>query len=226
MQNETEKIQDRYEKRKNSEVILRNNTNLYFNHYSQCERELKYKAIFFEKFTDISDKRIIEIGAGTGINIYFFQKTGFDNKHIYANELLPDRFEILKKNFTNINLIEGDAANIDANLRETFDIVFQSTVFTSILDSSFRQVLADRMWNLLKPGGFILWYDFVYDNPKNKDVVGIKKAEIRQLFPQSKKIKFYRTTLAPPIGRRVKKMYHLFNLFPFLRTHVIAVIEK
>ena len=46
-------------------------------------------------------------------------------------------------------------------------------VFPSILDDSFQQKLADRMWALTKPGGGILWYDFIYNNPRNPDVRGV-----------------------------------------------------
>ena len=82
------------------------------------------------------------------------------------------------------------------------------------------------MWEMKSEKGIILWYDFVYDNPFNKDVKGINKKEIKSLFPMASKYIFYKTTLAPPIGRRIKKFYNFFNiLFPFLRTHTIAVIK-
>jgi hypothetical protein len=83
------------------------------------------------------------------------------------------------------------------------------------------------MFAMTKKDGLILWYDFKYNNPKNKDVKGIGKNKIRELFKQAKTIEFHNVTLAPPIGRKVKRFYNLVNfLFPFLRTHVIAVIKK
>ena len=83
------------------------------------------------------------------------------------------------------------------------------------------------MLKLVKPNGIILWYDFVYDNPNNKDVKGVSKQEIRQLFAKASKITIKKVTLAPPIGRRVGNLYGILNgLFPFLRSHVVAVIEK
>lgn len=80
---------------------------------------------------------------------------------------------------------------------------------------------------MAKENGLILWYDFKYNNPSNKDVKGVNKREIKELFPDAKKIIFHNVTLAPPIGRRVGKFYNLVNLlFPFLRTHIIAEIYK
>jgi len=70
---------------------------------------------------------------------------------------------------------------------------------------------------MLKSGGIILWYDFVFDNLQNNDVRGIKKREIIKLFKDSKKKTFNKKTLAPPIGRKVRKLYPLFNIFPLFK---------
>jgi hypothetical protein len=106
-----------------------------------------------------------------------------------------------------------------------FDIIFQSTVFTSILDVDFRRKMANSMMRLLKENGVVLWYDFIYDNPSNPDVKGVGIQELKMLFPELKwQIK--RVTLAPPIGRRVKGAYPILNAFPFLRTHIVALGTK
>ena len=92
---------------------------------------------------------MIEIGAGTGNNLFFYKKLGFQDQNIWANELLPDRVEILRNNFPGINILEGDASELP--FTKKFDIVFQSTVFTSILDDEFRKKLAFKMFEMLKP---------------------------------------------------------------------------
>ena len=111
----------------------------------------------------------------------------------------------------------------------SYDIIFQSTVFTSILDDELKIKIAENMWEWLKPGGFILWYDFIYNNPKNPDVKGIKIDEIRSLFPHGK-VEYKKVTLAPPINRFVTQIdplfYNVFNILTFIRTHVLCHIEK
>jgi len=73
----------------------------------------------------------------------------------------------------------------------------------------------------------MLWYDFLYDNPFNKDVRGIPVREIKRLFPLASGIDIYPVTLAPPLGRIIGGLYPFVNrIFPFLRTHVVAVIYK
>jgi hypothetical protein len=85
------------------------------------------------------------------------------------------------------------------------------------------------MWSLVKPGGGILIYDFVYNNPRNKDVIAIPIKEIRALFPRGS-ITTSRLTLAPPINRFVSRLhgnlYSIFNACPLLRTHVLSWITK
>ncbi|MBN2042096.1 MAG: class I SAM-dependent methyltransferase [Spirochaetes bacterium] len=222
MDDEIKKIENRYEKRKKNSINKSND--LYFNYFFQVERELKYLEILRYFFQNTNSLSIIEIGAGNGNNLFFFLKNGILSKNIYANELLEDRLKLLRKSFSCINIFPGNALNL--KFKNKFDIVFQSTVFTSVLDSDFKKKLAEKMWEMKNKNGIILWYDFIYDNPFNKDVKGITKNEIKDLFPMASKVIFYKTTLAPPFGKRIKKLYNLFNfLLPFLRTHVIAVIK-
>lgn len=190
-----------------------------------AERELLYARVLKGINKPLAELTLLEIGAGNGNNLHFFHNLGIPWKNIVANELLIDRVEQLRKNCPEITVVPGDA--LDLPYESKFDLVFQSTVFTSILSDEFRQVLADKMWNMLKPGGIVLWYDFVYNNPANPNVKKVSRSEVRALFPKNSSVSFHRVTLAPPIGRRVGPLYNVLNmLFPFLRTHVVAVIRK
>jgi len=192
----------------------------------QDERERLYAEILGIHFNhDFTGLKIMEIGAGTGTNIHFFCRTGFLNANIFANELSDARFEILSGLYPGIQLFKGEASQLD--FVDEFDIVMQSTVFSSILDHQLKIKLAAKMFEMVKPEGLILWYDFKYNNPVNSHVKGINKREIAGLFPVAKKIEFKNVTLAPPIGRKVGRYYHVINwLFPFLRSHLIAIIHK
>lgn len=212
-------MEERYAKRKD-------NSPSYNSTYSKFiveERNKIYSHVIKQYFKDIKSIKILEIGAGSGGNIDFFKSLGILPQNIYANELLKDRVVDLRKNHPDIHIIEGDANEISEN---EFDVIFQSTVFTSILDNEFRIKLATKMWSMLKANGIILWYDFAYNNPKNPDVRKVTKAELTALFPKSNLTYIKKVTLAPPIGRRVGKAYSFFNTFSFLRSHLIAVFKK
>lgn len=220
---EIQRIKQSYDKRKREEkaptsLIAR------YNSYVKRERESVYKCCLVNNFASIDSLKLLEIGAGTGDNILFFNQLGFRWSDLYANELLSEREEVLREKIPSATILGGNALEIDS--KTNYDVIFQSIVFTSILSDSFKQKLASKMLTLLKQGGIILWYDFIYNNPSNKDVKGVGKEEIKVLFPQCT-IDFFPVTLAPPIGRRIGSLYSLINtLFPFLRTHVVAVIKK
>lgn len=177
----------------------------------------------------VERKRVLEVGCGTGSNLLDFLRLGFNPENLVGNEFLEERIAAARRRLpSGVRLIPGDACQIEPS-EGLFDVVLQSIVFTSILDISFQQKLADSMWALTKPRGGVLWYDFIYNNPKNPDVRGVPVRRIRELFPQGR-MRYWRLTLAPPISRLVTRvhpwLYHCFNVFPFLRTHVLAWIEK
>jgi len=195
----------------------------------QEKERLIVKWINTEKISPVSSKKLIEIGCGNGSNLLFFLKLGFKPENIVANELIEQRAESARKLLPEtIKIIIGNAIDLQLPAEE-FNIVFQSTVFSSILSFDSRKKLADIIWKIVKPGGGILWYDFIYNNPQNPNVRKVTLKEFKQLFPIGE-IKYWRLTLAPPISRVVTKIhpnfYHLFNLFPFLRTHILCWIKK
>lgn len=177
----------------------------------------------------VQNRRVLEIGCGSGVNLLQFLLLGFSPENLCGNELLDERLAQARERLpASIELRGGDAVELDLP-PQSFDVVFQSTVFTSILDMDFKRRLADKMWSLVRPGGGILWYDFMFDNPRNPDVRGVKRAEIDGLFP-SGATWTRRLTLAPPIARAVTRvhpyLYTLVNLVPWLRTHCLCWIPK
>ena len=225
MNTEIESIKERYDERKKNEHLLKGYSGKIFIENISKERENVYKKIIKQNFLHISEIKLLEIGAGNGNNLQFFINLGISSQNIFANELLSDRVEQLRKNVPTINILPGNA--LDLTFKNEFDIVFQSTVFTSILKNDFRMQLADKMWEMTKPNGIILWYDFIFSNPFATYIRKVSRKEIVALFSKSNNIKFYRVTLAPPISTRIGKLYTIINtLFPFLRTHVVSVIQK
>ena len=209
-------IQEQYSKRQD--------TGLYNSLYSKLAEQEKWDKIkdLLEIYLE-KNKTILEIGAGNGSNSQGFEKLGFKRENLVLNELLEDRIKVIKEHFPDIKLFEGNAIKIDFN--QKFDCVFQSTVFTSILSDHDRTQLAKKMWDLLNPRGIILWYDFIYNNPRNPDVKKVSISEVKHLFPEAVRSEVHKITLAPPVGRRVGKLYPLFNIPP-LRSHILAVFQK
>jgi SAM-dependent methyltransferase len=220
---EIARVRERYEHRKTSAPVQSHGTYFHYNYFTAVERELRFAEIVRKRFDDFGTRRVLEIGAGGGNNLLLFRRLGFRWENLYANELLEERVERLRYNLPGATVLPGDASELP--FRAHFDIILQATVFTSLLDDGFKQKLAHKLLEMLNEHGIVLWYDFKYDNPRNSDVKGISRGEIRRLFDRAASIEFFSTTLAPPIGRRVGRAYGIVNtLAPFLRTHLVAVI--
>lgn len=179
--------------------------------------------------SDLSTVRVMEVGCGAGGNLLELLRAGIRPEHLSGVELLPERYEAARAVLpAAVVLQSADALAIDVP-PASLDIVFVSTVFSSLLDDDFQQRLADTLWRWVRPGGAVLWYDFVVDNPRNRDVRGMPLRRVRALFPQGR-VSASRVTLAPPIARAVTRwhpaFYTLFNTLPFLRTHVLCWIAK
>ncbi len=221
---ESDLVKARYKRRSKDDVVALYSLRYWpFIHWSRAEREYFLGAFLQSKFEDLREIRVLEVGAGTGDNLIFFKRLGVLEENITAIELLPDRASVLRSRMPRARVIEGDALSVELN--EQFDFVYQSTVFTSILDQKIHDQLARKMVGWARRGGIIGWYDFTFNNPKNPDVMGISKSATLSLFANEKLVFLRRITLAPPIARRVQRLYNFLN-FPFLRTHLLAFFEK
>jgi SAM-dependent methyltransferase len=180
-------------------------------------------------WTDLSMRTLLEVGCGTGGNLLECILMGFMPQRLAGIELLTERHALARQRLPQqVELLQGDATMLGI-APASRDIVLQATVFSSLLDDTFQQRLADAMWAAVKPGGGVLWYDFTVNNPRNPDVRGVPLSRMRALFPHGR-ITTRRLTLAPPIARAVTRvhpaLYGVFNALPILRTHVLCWIAK
>ncbi len=178
---------------------------------------------------DAATTRVLEVGCGTGGNLAELIRMGFDPRNLTGNDIQPHRLGQAREQLpAEVTLIGGDALEL-AFAPGSFDLLLVFTVFTSLLDAEYRRRLAGRMWELLAPGGYVLWYDFCYDNPRNPNVSGVPTKLIRELFPDAA-IECRRVTLAPPLARFIVRihpaLYRIFNAIPVLRTHVLCSLRR
>ena len=230
MPNETDAVRDRYARRSAGGDAKRYSLLSPATWQAVQERQRTTLQLFRRLgYSDLADVRLVEVGAGTGDNLLEFLRMGFAPDNITGIELLQDRANVARRSLpAAVQFMIGDATT-QPIAAASVDIVYQSVVFSSLLDDQFQSSLARAMWQWVRPGGGVLWYDFAYNNPSNPDVRGVPVKRVRSLFPDGV-VWCRRVTLAPPLARRVAlvhpALYTLFNLMPFLRTHRLCWIAK
>jgi ubiquinone/menaquinone biosynthesis C-methylase UbiE len=179
-----------------------------------------------EGLLPLDGTRILEVGCGSGTVLREFLWYGADDESLIGIELQDWRLRETRKLMPQLSLINADARNLPLP-DDSFDIVMQFTVFSSVLEDQDRRRLADEMRRVLRPGGLVLWYDF-WINPINPKTRGIPPKEIRKLFPHSQ-YTFRRLTLAPPFARFMAPhswlACYLFEKLRIFNTHYLAAIR-
>jgi ubiquinone/menaquinone biosynthesis C-methylase UbiE len=194
----------------------------------QLERRL-LSAIRRFGVAPLHSTKILEVGCGNGYWLREFVKWGASPENVTGVELLRSRVTLARKLCPKGVKVQHENAAQISFADASFDLVFQATVFTSILDSRLKTRVAAEMLRVLRQDGLILWYDFHVNNPRNPDVRGVKKREIANLFPGCR-IKLGKITLAPPVVRLLAPhswtLCELLEAVPWLCTHYLGVIRK
>jgi SAM-dependent methyltransferase len=172
--------------------------------------------------------RVLEVGCGTGKVLAGLTQWGALPKNLYGVDLVPERIMEAQQRFPEISFQLANAEQIDLP-DASFDLVLQFTVFTAILDDQMMRNVAEEVYRVLKPGGAVLWYDFRYNNPWNRNVRGMPRESIQSLFPHLN-VGLDSITLLPPLARRLgratARLYPILMRMPVLRTHYLGLLRK
>jgi ubiquinone/menaquinone biosynthesis C-methylase UbiE len=170
----------------------------------------------------------LEVGFGAAGWLSELIGWGIRESDLHGIDLDPERARKTRELLPATDLRDGDAVALpwcDGSMH----LVIASTLFTSILDPDVRQLIADEIVRVLAPGGALLWYDFAYNNPRNRNVRGIGRSEIRRLFPTLQG-RIRSVTLAPPLSRliapRCWPLAAILAAIPPLRTHLLGVLAR
>lgn len=128
---------------------------------------------------ELEEWKVLDIGCGTGRLMLLLNEmkigrygllTGYD---VSKTALNPS---IVKLGLPLIVAAENSLPYDDAS----FDLIMQAVVFSSIPREETRKLLAAELVRVIKPGGYILWYDVI---KKAGTLVGFCRLDIDTLFP-------------------------------------------
>ncbi|HXA00161.1 MAG TPA: class I SAM-dependent methyltransferase [Candidatus Dormibacteraeota bacterium] len=193
------------------------------------ERQEKLAAFFRELgLSSLQKLQILDVGCGSGGHLRRLVDFGAEPERCFGMDLFTKRLHDARNLNPNISFAEANAAQLPFG-DDQFDLVFQYTVLTSVLDKELRRSIVSEIRRVLRPSGYFVLYDFAYSNPKNPNVRGIGKKELSELLGDFH-IRFQRVTLAPPIGRIAGRisplLYRILASVPLLRTHYLCFARK
>jgi ubiquinone/menaquinone biosynthesis C-methylase UbiE len=177
-------------------------------------------------YATLSGRRILELGCGAGSLLRTLVHYGADRRRLEGIDVDAAQLWTGRDVAPGVGLARATAASLPFHA-DAFDLVFASTVFSSMLEQPVRLSAAGEAMRVLRPGGIMVVYDF-WTNPLNSAVRAIGEREMRGLFP-SHVVEVERVTLAPPIvralGGRDALCEPLDRIRP-LRTHLLATVLK
>lgn len=176
----------------------------------------------------LGERRVLDVGCGTGSELAWMLELGASPARLAGVDLLPDRVAAARQAYPQIDFRQGNAEHLDF-VDASIDLVMAFTVFSSILDAAMASNVAAEIQRVMRPGGALLWYDFRYDNPANRNVRGVGARRVRELFPKLEG-KLHSLTVLPPLVRRLGPLapvaYQVLAIAPPLRSHLCGLLRK
>jgi ubiquinone/menaquinone biosynthesis C-methylase UbiE len=176
----------------------------------------------------LGERRVLDVGCGTGSELAWLLELGASPSRLAGVDLLPDRVAAAHQAYPQLDFRQGNAEQLDF-ADASIDLVMAFTVFSSILEGSMASHVAAEIQRVIRPGGGLLWYDFRYDNPANRNVRGVGAGRVRELFPKLEG-KLNSLTVLPPLVRRLGPLapaaYPVLAIAPPLRSHLCGVLRK
>jgi 2-polyprenyl-3-methyl-5-hydroxy-6-metoxy-1,4-benzoquinol methylase len=227
--NEQYRVQQAYDKRNRAVDSARYS---YFNKATlqicQQRERVFLQMLNYAFHGTVSGKRVLDIGCGKGGTLLPMLLYGLNPENCYGVDILQDRIEVAQQKYPNMHF-QCCSAEECTFQKESFDLVMMFTCLSSILDESIREKVCRAAMNMLKPGGWVLIYDFIVNNPSNPDVQAVRLGELDGYFRGFKRYS-KKLTLLPPLGRILGKYsYGLCSMcswIPFLQTHRMTLFQK
>ncbi len=226
---EIERIQQRYAVRDASSVFTNfwTLTNPVVLHLAQ-ERERVALAMLAGQGVDLDQARILDVGCGAGGEFANWLRWGAPLQGLFGAELILPRAQAAQRAWGGRVVNASGAALPFADA--SFDVVAQNVVFSSIVDDTLRQQVAQEMLRVLRPGGWLFWYDAARTRNRDPHFRDLPASEVRALFP-GVPLQLQRLTTHLGLLRRVHALLGArgmaaLDITGLFKTHLLALGRK
>ncbi|MCA0326625.1 MAG: methyltransferase domain-containing protein [Proteobacteria bacterium] len=170
---------------------------------------------------DFDKARLLDVGCGRAQEFASYLRWGASGGNLFGVDLSEHRVqEAHDRGVGTVKLGSGTDLPFESDF---FDIVVQNVTFSSVTSVALRRQIASEMLRVLRPGGWVLWYDadtFVSRDPSFKEVT---VDEVERIFPDVI-WEWQRVTTHLGLLTRLHRWFgdgslRMFDLLGFLKTH-------
>jgi SAM-dependent methyltransferase len=133
-------------------------------------------------WVDLSGARILDLGTGSGIWLVRLMSLGARPDRLFGVDLLALRLAAGKRVHPGLGLLRADGVRLPFP-DGTFDLTFQCTMLSGILEEETRARVIREMARVTRPGGTLFWYDMRVRRPDNRRVRPVGPREARRFLP-------------------------------------------
>jgi ubiquinone/menaquinone biosynthesis C-methylase UbiE len=177
---------------------------------------------------DVRSARILDLGVGTGMDSARFSSLTFRPECFIGLDMLERYARTARASHPWMSTLAGDAGSLPFQDRR-FDLVYQSTMLSSVPDPAHRARIFREVDRVLASGGAFLSYDTRYPNPWNPHTRPIRAAELRGAF-RGWVVKVWSTTVIPQMLRALAPLSltvcRFLERVPVLRSHLLILARK
>src|SRR5437879_1289993 len=121
--------------------------------------------------------RVLDVGCGGGDLLTWFVERGYGENQLHGGDVLEGRIASARRQVPGARLLLGDCRHLPF-ADHHFDLVCLIVVLSSVLSTQNREQLAREIVRVLRPGGFLLYYDIRYPSVANPHLRAASLAEV------------------------------------------------
>jgi ubiquinone/menaquinone biosynthesis C-methylase UbiE len=226
MQSEVERIRQMYAERDRNPIIQERWAPFAEDEVDHRNQQYWSMAEMFREIgrSSLAGLKILDVGCGQGRLLRACLDMGASAPDLAGVDLRVNAIEEANRLSPQLQFQLGSGTELNFPDSE-FDVVTQFVVFSSIFHSDLRQQLAKEMFRVLKPGGYIFWWDLMRTVSRGSP----EPLHPRDLFFG---VDFHEShhALRPKLSRclrlpyRLQSMGRLIDRFGYSPTHVAALI--
>jgi len=129
---------------------------------------------------DLRNLKVLDVGCGYGYWLRYMVEIGASPANLTGIDLSQRRITVAERMNSSITWLHNEDILLPFP-SESFDIVMQVLVFSSIVDEAARGILAGEINRVTRPGGNILWVD--QRKSRSGALTGFSRAQALEYFP-------------------------------------------